>query len=536
MSRRPHEHHPAHAPKADHVRGGLFRKFIAWVFGLALLAAFAVGALVMFTPQGKAALKKLLSREPARQEQSATPPEAPSPILNAPHPVANRDVPDSARNLPPATIPEPPPAANTASEAAIPPAPPAPFPLPREPFAQGQPRVAQLWNGVVLRTQLAPKPGPKTALELAALQGPVLQNRAYTLNLTVPKAHQSLPALLELNAELTGALPGLPALLAGARVSPIWEEIYRRKVNYQRENIARLDMLLSNHNFYDTETILELTAPGSGRKALFIQSEMDTLTDGSDGDRYPEIVGESPTFQPFTSYAWGKRSTRPNPFLAKVRAQIAEADKAGNKARLATLRTQANELRSRSFLVGWIDPFIALPIFSLKEGGSHGPRIGDLAVILYKNQAYPALVGDAGPNFKLGEASYLICQALNPGASANQRPESDLKVSYLVFPGTAKSPFGPPNPVDLRDRAAALLKELDPTSPVQMHLWPTPPEPVGYEEAVANAPFSRKELWPVTNPFQGAVSVLELAQMRSPLTQLPADQKDALGKATPKAH
>ena len=520
-------------------RGGCGRKALGLLFVLALLLAVGLGAVIMFMPaQDRQDLRGLVRGfqhlfpgnqhrfYPIEPETST----APLPPPNPPHETPDRDVPESAQNLPPAPVPPPPPVANTASEKAIPPAPPAPFPLPTAPLAGAQPRVAQLWNGVVLRTQLAPKPSAKTALELAALTGPVMQNRVFDLRLTLPKPHQSLPALLELNPDIAAALPGLPALLASAQVSPLYGQIYNRKVAFQRDNATRLDSLLSNHNFYDTETILELQAPGSGRRALLLQSEMDTLTDGSDGDRFPEIVGESPSFQPFTSYAWPKQSTRPNPFLAKIRAQIAEADQAGARSRLATLRSQANELRNRSFLVGWIDPFIALPMFVLKTSGAYGVEIGDLAVVIYKGQAYPALVGDAGPNEKLGEASYLICQAINPGSNAMDRPENDLKVTYLVFPNTAQKPFGPPSVTSLRDRANTLLRELDPAIPLQAYLWPAPPIPIGYDEAIAAdlADFKRHpEFWPPTSPFQTALEAEEPAGA--------PEQMAELMKATPKA-
>lgn len=530
-------------------KNGLGRKLLGGLFCLVLLLALGLGALIMRLPESERKDARSIAR--ALLKPSAAPPpervsgepvgEQPSQATEPPRRVPDREIPPSAWNLPPPPPAEPLPMADTRSEEAIPPAPPAPFPLPAAPLAQGNPRMAQLWNGLLLHTELAPKPAAKTAVELAKLEGPVLQNRVYALSLTVPKSHQSLPALLELNGQLTNVLPSLPSLLERATVSPLYDEVYRRKVNYQRENATRLDSLLSNHNFYDTETVLQLQAPASGRRALFIQSEMDTLTDGSDGDRYPEIVGESASFQPTTSYGWPKRTKRPNPFLVKLRAQISEAERAGDKSRAASLRTKANELRNRSFLVGWIDPFIALPIFSLKIEGGFGPRIGDIAVVLYNGRAYPALVGDAGPNFKLGEASYLICQAINPSSTAMQRPESDLKVTYLVFPGTAKTPFGPPDPTDLRDRAAALLRELDPaatTAAGEMFMWPKPPEPIGYEEAVLLADVTPKtpQYWDRSSPFQVALSEEEAAKLRqSGLQGLSPEQLAQIRKATPAA-
>jgi hypothetical protein len=74
--------------------------------------------------------------------------------------------------------------------------------------------------------------------------------------------------------------------------------------------------ILDRHNFYDTETILELTHPATQRRTLLIQSEMDVVADGSDGDRMPtldEYIYISDYYQPFTSYAWPKATKTPNP-------------------------------------------------------------------------------------------------------------------------------------------------------------------------------------------------------------------------------
>ena len=80
----------------------------------------------------------------------------------------------------------------------------------------------------------------------------------------------------------------------------------RRKVTSIRTNLDRLDQLISRHNFFDCETILELQNPKTKRKALLIQADMDVDTDGTDGDRMPSFEPGSRTFQPFTSYRWKK--------------------------------------------------------------------------------------------------------------------------------------------------------------------------------------------------------------------------------------
>jgi hypothetical protein len=58
----------------------------------------------------------------------------------------------------------------------------------------------------------------------------------------------------------------------------------------------------------------------------------------------------------------------------------------------------------------------------------------------------------------VGEASLRIAQQLNPMATSENRPVSALKITYLVFPGSAEKPFSPPNLNHWHDRVDALLK------------------------------------------------------------------------------
>jgi hypothetical protein len=61
-------------------------------------------------------------------------------------------------------------------------------------------------------------------------------------------AHPSLPA----------AFTDFPALLTGASVSPFFQKIYELKTNDLQRKLANLDAVLTRHNFYDCQTILEL--------------------------------------------------------------------------------------------------------------------------------------------------------------------------------------------------------------------------------------------------------------------------------------
>src|SRR6476619_1801344 len=50
-------------------------------------------------------------------------------------------------------------------------------------------------------------------------------------------------------------------------------KLYKNKIDFVRERLNRLDLILPRHNFYDCETILELQDPESGRKALLMQGD-----------------------------------------------------------------------------------------------------------------------------------------------------------------------------------------------------------------------------------------------------------------------
>jgi hypothetical protein len=56
-----------------------------------------------------------------------------------------------------------------------------------------------------------------------------------------------------------------------------------------------------------------------------------------------------------------------------------------------------------------------------------------------------------------------------------ERPESDLKITYLIFPGTAEKPNAPPNLDHWHDKCRDYLKELGaPGSGHELHRWEDP--------------------------------------------------------------
>jgi hypothetical protein len=359
------------------------------------------------------------------------------------------------------------------------------IPIPtRPPVIGGKLDTAKLWSGITVHAEVNPSPGGPASVERGDPQSYVLDLK---LNVRVPKPNRTLEELASVTPELPKLLPQLATTFAPESVSPLFEELYDLKVRALREDLVRLDQLLSRHNFYDCQTILRLRHPETKRSAILLQAEMDVDADGSDSDRLPAFNGSSANFKPFTSYRWRKTTGQSNPFLPaaeenlrRYEAEFAQKGLTMERNRdlrigIQRMKAEVDSLKRFSFLIASTDPYIVLPgIFSrAKDAG----RVGDYAVVVYGNEIYPAIVGDVGPNDKVGEASLRIAKEINPLATPYNRPVSDLKVTYLVFPGTADTPFGPPNLEKIRTRCEKLVQEMGGAS-VPLHRWqnliPTP--------------------------------------------------------------
>jgi hypothetical protein len=358
--------------------------------------------------------------------------------------------------------------------------------------------VGKVFNGMQYRVTLETEPGTTTTRDRGEPGSYVAD---LTVKVKVPKPHHDLEELKTLNASLPELLPGLPALLETAKVSPSFDDLYRVKCASLQASLMRLDNLLSRHNFFDCETILELEHPQTKRRALLVQADMDVDTDGSDPDRVPEVDGASPTFQPFTSYRWARKTSNASflipPREAKIRQYEEELSNGSSSAArredvkqaLARLKTEIADLKKYSYLIGADDPFIVLPgtLFG-KSKGPFAPNVGDYCVVIYQKALYPAIVGDVGPGNVIGEASLRICKEVNAHSNSENRPVSDLKVTYLVFPGTAEK-FDAPDLAHWRGQCQKLLGELggfngdlftweDLTKPKPPPATPTPATPV----------------------------------------------------------
>lgn len=373
------------------------------------------------------------SPAPGEEKPESTPTSSPTSTPEGAAPAAT--TPEATPEATPETTPEPTPT-------------PVPSPTPFPFIPRQNVDVTRFYNGVTIQSELVTEePRGTAAVDRLSLDSYTLE---MTLRIRLPRAAQTLAELKKNDPTLPAVWPDLPQLLETAEVSPAFDTLYENKINYIRPRLSRLEEILSRHNFYDCDTVLEMTHPATGRRALFISADMDVNVDGSDGDRNMTIEPRSPFFRPQTSFRWPRQTDRPNQFLqatedrlAEVRAQLADpATSAEEKTRLrrseATLVDRLAELRRWSFLISDADPSIVLPGFMFRmEEGPFRVAVGDYALVIYDGVVYPAIVGDAGPSFKMGEASMRICQEIEPRTSAARRAVSNIRVQYVVFPGTS---------------------------------------------------------------------------------------------------
>jgi Fungal chitosanase of glycosyl hydrolase group 75 len=356
---------------------------------------------------------------------------------------------------------------------------PTPTPLPETFIPYSRMETAKLFNGMEIHSKVTTVEGPPAIIERKTPD-------AYTLELDVqvrvPQAAQTFEQVTATDPLLGMLLPGLKEELAGSKVSNFYHGLYQLKVDAVNRTLVRLDQIVSRHNFFDCNTILELQDQKSNRKALLIQSDMDVNADGSDADRSSDVNGSTANFQPFTSYRWPKRTPKASQFiperedkLKQLQSEYEEKTTAPERKKILkeqmdqTLR-ELNDLKKYSFLIAKADPYVVLPGFMFRQP-SHPflPKLGDCVVVIYQGKLYPALLGDVGPSYKIGEASLRICTQLDPRSNAYNRPASDLNITYLVFPGTAEDPPGPPDLQKLHERCSNLLNEIGGYSG---YLWP----------------------------------------------------------------
>ncbi len=314
---------------------------------------------------------------------------------------------------------------------------------------------ARLFSGITLKSSVETTSSDTTSLHLA--EDADSYQLTLTLHFCLPKPASTAEELLSATPELGSLLPDLGLLLQGEIISPDFAMLFAHKEKNLRANLEMLQKLLPSDTLYDCQTILNLQNAKTSRHAILIQALMNVNADGSDGDRNLEVEKLSAFFQPQTNYRWPKTTEHPNPWLHDTEQHLAEIEgklldsttlnekERGHleERRDETMATLA-ELKRWSFLVGSEDPFIVLPSFMMGEAPEHS-EIGDYAIVIANDTLYQAIVGDKGPNFKMGEASLRICKEIDDQSTADHRPVDHPKVVYLVFPGSAEKPFLSPN-------------------------------------------------------------------------------------------
>lgn len=309
----------------------------------------------------------------------------------------------------------------------------------------------------------------------------------YKLKVKLPKASTSVEELEKVNENIGEILPGLESLLETAKVSDFYYTLYENKVKRLERDALNLSKLLTKHNFYDCETMLNLTHKKSGQRMLLVQGDMDVVSDGSDGDRLPtmpEKIVNSTHYQPFTSYGWRKTGETANPMIAGWQQRVKNAEleiaQAGTtedrkqwlKNRMQYLKRGIDDMKRRSFLVAEYDPFIVMPVNVLRSRDAHAASPGDYAVVIFGDTLYPAIVGDGGPDFKVGEGSLRMAKELNSRASSYSRPVSDLTVTYLVFAGSREDPKSAPDYTKWHQRCSELLEGIGGIGEgYELHQW-----------------------------------------------------------------
>ena len=396
----------------------------------------------------------------------------------------------------------------------------------RPPVITGKLDTGRLFNGITLHSTVETVPGADATTERVDPESYVLDLK---LEARVPSPNRTIEQLAKVSPQLPILLPGLAAMLSPDPISPLFAQLYDTKIRVLRESLVRLDQLLSRHNFFDCQTVLQLQHPQSHRKALLLQADMDVDADGSDADRMPIGTGAPTNFKPSTSYRWPKKTPAPNPYLAATeealkRSEDAYALKTTTPERkrelrnaIAQLRAEVGTLKKSSFLIGATDPYIVIP--GAFAHGKDAPKVGDYVLVIFADAVYPAIVGDIGPNDKAGEASLRIAKQINALSTPYNRPVSDLKVTYLIFPETADKPFGPPDLDKIQARCQKLVDEIGGTT-VPLHHWeniiPPPPTPT-----------------PVPSPSPSATPTSPLSPSPSPTFAFPTPSPGGTAPASP---
>ena len=437
-------------------------KLFTW-FRLGLLGVLLLGAGALYTPY-PAELVKALTEDSApprkkKKKKKVARPVTPAPAVPSVQPVAPAE-PEEEIEVEPWSPQE----AFTMPAITLPPFPPA---LPERVEPGQYDHISKMTPGLNVLSSVQFEQGSTASQDRKALAA--YQVRV-ALNLRLPQAADG-ESLKHANPKLPELFAKYDDFMGKAKVSQWYQALYLHKQNRIRKEAATLARLLDRHNYYDTDTILEIESPETGRKVLWVQADMDVVSDGSDGDRLPDMpekVKNSDHYQPMTSYRWRKLGTNPNPLLPHWEERVTKLskDKKANAAALQHAKNVVHDLKKYSFLLAEYDSFIVVPL-TFKNGGNdaYRPQLGDYAAVVVGDRIFPAIVGDFGPRFKAGEGSLRLARLINPKATPFARPISDLGVSYVIFPHSKEPENGPINYERLNSRVQELLQEMGGLTP-----------------------------------------------------------------------
>ena len=366
----------------------------------------------------------------------------------------------------------------------------------------GKLETARLFNGITLHSAVEPTPGRAASEERVDPQSYVLDLK---LQVRVPTPNRTIDELAKVSPELPRLLPGLAAMMQPESVSPFFTDFYETKIRSLRANLSRLDQLLIASQFLrlpdrpaaQTSGNETQSRPDAGRhgcrfrwfgRGSFAERKSAGRVDDVSAVHELSLEKNNPNANPYLS-TWEERAKK---LESDAAAKTLSADRKRElKSALAETRDEIGSLKTFSFLVGATDPFIVVPFGFAK---AEGAKVGDYAVVISGEAIYPALIGDVGPIDKTGEASLRIAKEISAVATAMNRPVEDLRITYLIFPGTADSAFGPPDLDKIQAKCESLVNEIGGAG-VPLHKWvsiiptPTPtPTPTPDAERVTTSP------------------------------------------------
>ena len=349
------------------------------------------------------------------------------------------------------------------------------------PIARGEYNVQKLIADIGGQNNFLSNQGKTPTYERETLE-------SYSAHLDVdvhlPTAVASWGKMIQLQPNLGALLPELEAHFASASVSPFFHALNREKLFFIENSLLQFTSLPRPDKFFDCDTILEFQHEPSQTRFLFISGRFH-LREESAALQLDPTQDPVVDYNPLTTYRWPisqeKASNAPQANatletskallaalekeyaivgLPKERNRALEASIARRKAELAPLKTFAH-LNTQKI------PFIVLPqLFRQYPESPCSLKIGDLAVLIYRDTVLPVIFGDETVgDYRVGKISSCIANVLS-GYAMEEKLENQAKtvqtfeLSLLVFPGSAEAITGEPDLETLYENCSELLKKI----------------------------------------------------------------------------